>query len=107
MAVAGDPTTTGISIATLASTATAVITFDVLLTALPTPNPYANTANIAYDDGNGNRPTNPVTGQPLTVTPGGNGGSNLGNSSKFVNNGNPAVGEIGRASCRERVCLYV
>ena len=92
--VVADGPSTGITVATLAVNAKAVVTFDVLLSALPTPNPYANTANIAYDDGNGNRPTLPVTGEPLTINPdGGDGGSNLGNSSKFVDNGNPAIGE--------------
>ncbi|MGL5330680.1 MAG: COG1361 S-layer family protein, partial [Peptostreptococcaceae bacterium] len=92
-APSGDSPLTGINIASIAAGGSVVVTFDVLVSGIPTPNPYTNTADMTFDDGTGNRLTTPVTGGTIDVTAPAT-GSNLGNTSKFVNKGTPTVGEV-------------
>ena len=87
-----DSPISGINIATLPAGESITVTFIVNITGVPSPNPYINIADITYDDGNGNTITNQITGGELNVQQP-VGGANLGNTSKFVDNGNPSVGD--------------
>jgi uncharacterized repeat protein (TIGR01451 family) len=80
----------GLNIGTVAAGGTATVIFDVLISEIPVPNPYTNIVQIDSAE------TTPITkpGGPINVGIPGTGGANLGNTSKFVNNGTPSVGDV-------------
>ncbi|MGL5087550.1 MAG: beta strand repeat-containing protein, partial [Clostridium sp.] len=83
-------TTSGIPIASIAPGVTVIVNFKALVTAIPTPNPFVNTAVITYNNGSGPA-TSTITGGITNVTPGPVG--NLGGSTKSINNSTPSVGD--------------